>query len=542
MAREAAYQPPAVEAVGAVEAAPTDRALLEQVLPGYIEGRRWFAGRDREMSRVRVLDVIPLGPLHFAVVRTEFTLGEPEDYVLPLAIESGERAPLLRERSPQAVIAHLRAPGRGDEPAAVLIDPSVDAPSSVALLEAFRARARGKGALGPAYAGLRQDLPQGPLEPRLPRSDHRRATVAYGDQLLLKLYRRLGEGVSPELELNRWLSERAPEAPVAPLLGAIEYKPGRSEPVTLATLHAWVRNEGTAWQWVRDEMRRYYERALASGPDLRPPPRPEDSTVLDLSELEPPPIARELFASALAGARLLGKRTAELHLALANASDEGLGTEPYSALDQRSVYQTKRNLTGKVLRLLRLRRPHLTGKLAELAQHLVEREAVLYKRFEPLLEPRLTARRCRIHGHYHLGKLLYTGKDFVVVDFEGDSWRPLPERRRRRAALRDVSSMLRSFEYAAQTALRDEAIVREADRPAAEPWARLWMAWTPAAFLAAYLETTRGSPIVPRDRAETELLLDTLLLELALDDVYAELDRRPDWAMIALRSLQDMLG
>ena len=68
------------------------------------------------------------------------------------------------------------------------------------------------------------------------------------------------------------------------------------------------------------------------------------------------------------------------------------------------------------------------------------------------------------------------------------------------------------------------------------------MAWTPAAFLAAYLETTRGSPIVPRDRAETELLLDTLLLELALDDVYAELDRRPDWAMIALRSLQDMLG
>src|SRR5207302_930180 len=114
VAREAAYQPPAVEAAGAVEATPTDRALLEQVLPGYIEGRRWFAGRDREMSRVRVLDVIPLGPLHFAVVRTEFTLGEPEDYVLPLAIESGERAPVLRERSPQAVIAHLRAPGRGD--------------------------------------------------------------------------------------------------------------------------------------------------------------------------------------------------------------------------------------------------------------------------------------------------------------------------------------------------------------------------------------------------------------------------------------------
>ena len=253
--------------------------------------------------------------------------------------------------------------------------------------------------------------------------------------------------------------------------------------------------------------------------------------------MEPPPI-RELFISSLAGARLLGHRTAEMHLALANATEEGLGTEPYSTLDQRSNYQSKRNLTGKVLRQLKLRGPRLSGKLAELAYHLLTHEAALYKRFEPLLERRLTARRCRIHGHYHLGKLLYTGKDFLVLDFEGDSTRPLAERRRKRSALRDVAAMVRSFEYAAQIALRDAAIVREADRTAAEPWARLWMTWTPAAFLGAWLEATKGSPIVPRERAETEMLLDTLNLEQALDDVHVELDRRPDWAMIALRSLE----
>src|SRR6266852_299748 len=437
VAREAAYQPPAVEAPAGMEAAAADRALLEQVLPGYIEGRRWFAGRDRDMSGVRVLDVLPLGGVHFAVARVEFTLGEPEDYVVPLAVETGDRIPLLRERSPQAVIAHLRAPGRTDEPTAVLLDPSADAPWSAVLLDALRERARGKGTLGPVWADLRQEVAAGSLEPRLPRSDHRRASVAYGEHLLLKLYRRLGEGVSPELELNRCLSQRAPEALVPPLLGAVEYRPGRSEPITLATLHGWVRNEGTAWEWARDELRRFYERALASGPDVRPPPRP-------------------------AGA--------------------------------------------------------------------------------PLLERRLTARRCRIHGHYHLGKLLYTGKDFTVLDFEGDSSRPLAERRRKRSALRDVAAMVRSFEYAAQTALRDAAIVREADRAAAEPWARLWMTWAPAAFLGAYLEATKGSPIVPRERAETEMLLDTLNLELALDDVHVELDRRPDWAMFALRSLEDTLA
>jgi maltose alpha-D-glucosyltransferase / alpha-amylase len=483
-----------------------------------------------------------MGAFALAVVRVEYTIGEPEDYAVPLALESAERAALLRERSPQSIVAGVRAPGRRDEPALWIYDPLADAPSAAAVLDALRNRVRAKGALGVVTAALRHDLPAAPLEPRLVRGEHRFASVSFGDQLLLKVYRKLGEGISPELELGRWLSERVPSAPIAPLVGALEYRTGRGDPVTLATLHGFVPNEGTAWQFMREELRRYYERALATGRDIRPPARPEGSGILDLAESEPPPVARDLFGSSVAAARLLGKRTAELHLALANAQEEGLGTEPYSALDQRSVYQSKRNLTGRVLRELRLRGPRLTGKLAELSQQLLARADVLYKRFEPLLQKRLTVHRCRIHGRYHLGKLLYTGKDFVVLDFEGDPTKALAERRRKRAALRDVSAMIRSFEYAAQIALRDQAIVREGDRGAAEAWAQLWMTWTPAAFLAAYLEATAGSKIVPRERAETELLLDTLILELALDDAYTELDRRPDWATIALRSITAMIS
>src|SRR5258707_15502939 len=107
------------------------------------------------MSGVRVLDVLPLGPVRFAVVRMEFTLGEPEDYVVPVSLETGDRAALLRERSPQAVIAHLRAPGRTDEPTGARIDPSADAPSSAALLEALRARAQRRRNSGPGWATLR---------------------------------------------------------------------------------------------------------------------------------------------------------------------------------------------------------------------------------------------------------------------------------------------------------------------------------------------------------------------------------------------------
>jgi maltose alpha-D-glucosyltransferase/alpha-amylase len=300
-----------------------------------------------------------------------------------------------------------------------------------------------------------------------------------------------------------------------------------------------VPHQGTGWYFVREELRRFYERALATSPDLpRPPPRPPGS-LLELASMETPGAVRELLGSSLVGARLLGKRTADLHLALVY-DDPAFSLEPYTALDQRSVYQTKRNLTGKVLRLLRSARP--TGRLGELAQLLLAREKDLYRRFEPLLEGRLTAQRQRIHGSYHLLNLLWTGKDFVVVDFDGDISRPLPERRRKRSPLRDVASMIRSFDYAASMALRDEAVVREADRALAEPWNKLWMTWVPAAFLGSYLEAMGKSPSIPRNREELDMLLDTQLLEKALDELGAEIGVREDWAFVAVRALLEMLG
>ncbi|TMA10164.1 MAG: hypothetical protein E6J86_16110, partial [Deltaproteobacteria bacterium] len=156
------------------------------------------------------------------------------------------------------------------------------------------------------------------------------------------------------------------------------------------------------------------QRTLATSRELKPPPRPPGSMV-DLAETEVPAAAREMLGSSLVAAHLLGARTAQLHTALIIPDDPAFAPEPYSALDQRSVYQTKRNLTGKVLR--QLRSTKLEGRPAELAQQLLARESDLYASFEPLLRGRLTAQRGRIHGEYHLGNVLWTGKDFNVVDF-----------------------------------------------------------------------------------------------------------------------------
>ncbi len=526
----ASYQPPTLEGANAWEGAfsPSERSVLEMVLPAWLEGRRWVRGRTREISQVRVLDVIPLDSIRFTLLHVDFGQGEPEQYVLPLAIESGEKP-----AAPQAVIAALR---RGDSQA-YLVDALFDPQSASALLEAIRAGTRSRGSTSLLVASARPGLPQG--EARLYRQEHHAASVQYGEALLLKFYRRLGEGLSPELEISRALTERAPSAPIAPLWGSLELRPRRGEPVTVATLHGWVQNQGTAWHFFRQELRRYFERALATSKDLKPPPRPPGSMV-DLADAEVPAAARDMLGSSLAAARLLGKRTAELHAALVFPEDPAFAPEPYSAHDQRSVYQTKRNLTGKVLRQLRLTR--LEGRPAELAQQLLARERDLYASFEPLLRGRLTAQRGRIHGEYHLANILWTGKDFVVVDFGQEPDKPLAERRRKRSGLRDIASMLRSFDLAAAMALRDPATVRESERGAAEPWAKLWSTWAPAAFLSAWLEGAKGSPFLPASRAELTMLLHTHVMEKALDELGTELGRRDDWALAALRALLDLLG
>jgi maltose alpha-D-glucosyltransferase / alpha-amylase len=529
-AREAQYQAPSLEVASAWEGAftPAERAAIELVLPAWMEGRRWLAADGREISQARILDVIPLDEVRLAVVQVEFSQGGPDNYVLPLSVEWGEKL-----AAPPAVIASLR---RTDGAQGLLVDALLDAPAARSLLESMRTGTRSRGVAGLMSASARPGLPTG--EPRLYRPQHRSASVQYGDTLLLKFYRRLGEGLDPELEICRALTERAPSAPVAPLWGALELRPRRGEPITVATLHGYAANQGAAWEFFKTELRRYFERVLAGSPDTKPPPRPP-GTVLDLAQGEVPSAAWDLLGSSLAAAKLLGRRTAELHAALI-ASDPAFAPEPYTALDQRSVYQTKRNLTGKVLRQLQATR--FEGRPAELAQQLLSRHKELYQRFEPLLHLRLTAQRGRIHGHYHLGNVLWTGKDFVVVDFGQDLDKPLPERRRKRSPLRDIASMVRSFELAATMALRDPAVVRESERGAAEPWAKLWATWVPAVFLGAWLEGSRGSPFVPLNREELAMLLDTQLLEKTLDELQHELGTREDWALAALRAMLDLLG
>jgi maltose alpha-D-glucosyltransferase / alpha-amylase len=147
-----------------------------------------------------------------------------------------------------------------------------------------------------------------------------------------------------------------------------------------------------------------------------------------------------------------------------------------------------------------------------------------------------------VHGDYHLGQVLYTGRDFVIIDFEGEPARPLSERRIKRSPLRDVAGMLRSYHYVSYAALFGQIpSIRPEDFPALEPWAKFWYTWVSVAFLKAYLTTAKEDPILPKDPTELQVLLEVYLLEKAVYELGYELNNRPEWVKVPVQGLLQLL-
>jgi maltose alpha-D-glucosyltransferase/alpha-amylase len=253
-----------------------------------------------------------------------------------------------------------------------------------------------------------------------------------------------------------------------------------------------------------------------------------------------------MIGAYLDASRTIGRRVAELHLALlVDRNDPSFAPEPYSALYQRSVYQSMRNLLGRVMRLLTSRMRSLPKELQPGAQAVLDHKEQVGARFDSFLKHRLSVLRQRTHGDLHLGQMLYTGKDFVIIDFEGEPARPLTERRRKRAALRDVGGMLRSFGYAALSEMTNQlqgGALGKADFATMEPWARFWQTWCSWAFLRGYLDTANGTAILPKTREELRVLLDAFVLEKAIYELGYELDNRPNWVFIPLRGISQIAG
>jgi maltose alpha-D-glucosyltransferase/alpha-amylase len=372
-------------------------------------------------------------------------------------------------------------------------------------------------------------------------SDGRSNTcIVYGEHFLLKVFRQVTEGVNPELEIGRFLAEKTSFRHMPMLVGAVEYQRSWGEPMTLAVLQTWVPNEGNAWRLTRDNLGPFFERALTGQMRAQDLPLPRQP-LLDLVDQSFPRLAQELLGSYLELARLLGQRTAELHGALTSVpEDPNFAPEPFTGMYQRSLYQSARTQARQAFEILGQRVQELPEALREEARKLLGLEGEIVKRARAIVERKITALRIRCHANYHLGEVLYTGKDFVLIGFEGDASRSGSDRRRKRGALRDVATMLRSFQDAALSAAT-RGNIRPEDVAVLQPWAHFWIFWVWVTFLKAYLETAGQAAYLSKSRGELAMLLDFYLVKTAVQQLRYDVDHFPERLPISVRGLLRLL-
>jgi maltose alpha-D-glucosyltransferase/alpha-amylase len=528
------------------------RDRLEEILSEHLAQRRWFGSKARRIKSTEITQDfrVTYGEkvAHICLVRVEFSEGAPETYLLPLAFAAGEPAVHLLEESPQAVAARVQGETEG-----LLFDALIDLAFGSMLLEAVRGNRPFEEPDQPQLVATAfpllepwlQQTPEASLTPAANRADQTNSSIIYGGRVMAKIFRRVEEGINPDLELGRYLSERKVFPYTPPTLGAVELRRRRAEPTTLAVLQGYVANEADAWRYTLDELSLYFERIVTrlGGP-------PTTFAVQPQGNGEAAPLAHEVIGPYLDRAALLGRRTGELHLALsADTEDPAFAPEPFSKLYQRSLYQSMRNLIGQVFSQMRRRLPAVPDAVRERAQQVLDMDTSLISRFHFLLERRLAGQRIRCHGDYHLGQVLFTGKDFVIIDFEGEPARSITERRIKRSPLRDVAGMVRSFHYAAYSALlgqggargRSPGLIRAEDVAASAPWAYFWYQSVSSAFLQAYRQVVAATPLLPADPDEFRLLLGSHLLEKAIYELGYEMNHRPDWVQIPVLGILELV-
>jgi maltose alpha-D-glucosyltransferase/alpha-amylase len=523
----------------------TSRERLETIdLLEYLPKQRWFAGKSRQIKATKIVDWVELDNMHsvLALVEVRFAGGLSETYQLPLGMTFGDLGDELRRTAPIAGVAAIVSKNVGGLLHDGVLDDKV-CEALLSLIENARALPGRSGRIQGVRGNAFQDIlgSADTLQPvRRGSAEQSNTSILFGDRFVLKLFRRLEPGPNPDCEIGRYLTEKTSFDRIPPFAGLIEYVPtAGAQPTVLAMLQGLVANEGDGWKWTVEELDRYYEACA-------PVAFPENASgefgdPLDLSEHPASQLARDHVGIYLDSAATLGRRTAELHLALASPTDDpAFAPEPLSADDlQTHLADARRHAVG-VFDVLRERVSNLPDEVVEIAASVLSRRRRIVDHFGALKFDGLRTQRIRIHGDYHLGQVLRVKTDFVILDFEGEPARSLEYRRSKQCPLKDVAGMLRSFSYGAYGTLINFTARHPEDLARLEPWAQLWEQAVAAEFLRAYRETAQGADFLPASSADFRKLLEVFLLDKALYEILYELNSRPAWVRIPMLGIMSL--
>lgn len=528
------------------------RFQFERALQNWLPTRRWFGPKLRTIKSVHSEEVfrMPVGAetALLAILHVECIQSDPETYILPLMCAYGEAAQNVARDFAPLVIARLNLDESNHT--AVLYDAMANKDFCRAFLETISKQPNLDGWSGRLEAGYLEErrtlLTEGDtaLEPVVVKTEQGNSSIIYGDKLILKLIRRIEEGINPDLEISRFLTlQRFPFTP--PFVGALEYRFGKNGLSTLTTLSFYVPESRNAWEYTLDSLGKFYDRVQILPVEKRSPKVPlANITKLAVTDLSEP--ARSLFDTYLESALILGQRTAAMHLALSSDSENrNFAPEPFTPHAQRGLFQSLRNLTRQNFQLLNRQLKSLPPEIQPQAQSVLTLEPEILKKFRSIYDHRIDVSLIRLHGNFHLGHILYTGKEYLIIDFKGEPTSSISERRLKRSALQDVAGMVRSFHYAGYTALLKQ--IERGTLPHAQIeqmilWSQFWERWVSAVFYQAYLQAADGASFLPSDKSDLRLIMEIFLLRKAIFELGYELANRPDWVKIPLFGILEIVN
>ena len=510
------------------------------LLPEYLAKQRWFDAKGRHVNSARIADWALLEGLNAALCLVAVAYDdESEDrYFLPVAVSLGKKAESIAGSSPNSIISPVSTPD-GD---GVLHDGLLDEDLRAVLpnlikdgREVHTQRGLLRGRPGTLFHERQESVDAHSTSRPCP-VDQKNSSTVYGERFILKLLRRYECGNNPEAEIGRRLTEEAHFDAIPPFAGSLEYLADKTEPATSSILQFAVQNEGDAWKWTLEELDRYYEHCA---PLTYPQPDPikEKMDLLELIEQPVPDLAREHIGIYLDAAAVLGKRTAQMHMALASLDGPEFIPEPARADDIALLLAKFRENASRAFDALKAKVSQLPDDVIEAAGLALGRRRRVIDLFRLLDARQISASRIRIHGNYHLGSVLRVKSDYVIIDFEADPSLSLSQRGGKQPPLKDVASMLRSLSYGAYAALLNYTARRPVELGNLIPWARLCERGAASAFLHAYRETLGPDESITGDADSFRLLLQAYVMDQALNELLYELDTHPAWVRIPLEGI-----
>ena len=520
------------------------RQLESNILPRYLQKVKWFTGKDRNLFQATIVDYTT-ATLHdrlvfWLLLEIAEQNGTTGFYQLPVLFIHKEQADKLALSCPEGLIARVRS----EEGEGALIDAFFVSEWQTELFQRMTAhKSIGAARQRIEFTGNGNLKHQtGEIVPRLHTSDLYNTSITYNGAFFLKMYRRVDATINPDLEITRFLTKELKFQHIPAFIGDIEWK-NKKGLFVLGLMQEMIENHGDGYGYFQERIHNYIERLLAGGRQMDIWER-RQGTLMDPVGYDALPQDLQLLLGVHAAeqARLIGTRTGELHLALASGVDNrDFRPEVFTLHYQRGLFSSLQSLVRETYQTLSRNKNKLPADMQTNMERITAYRPKLLAIFKRIYTKKLDALKIRVHGNYHLGQVLLTGKDIAISDYSGDPALSYSERRLKRSPLVDVATMVLSFHKVAFEGFMDDPQLQEADRMALHPFAAGWAHYISGFFIKAYTNIVKDTHLLPADPRDFEMMWQNYLLQKAILAFNDALRNDPARLIIPLTLIRNIL-